>query len=124
MLQSSFAFVFSDPLYGVLPGLCVTLVAFAYTWIADGLDVPADPDDPQWAHLLVEAALAGSGRLLVVDGVAGVGKTRLLEDASRAAGAAGMDVVSARGVALEDQFAFGIVRQLFEGSLAERASDA
>ncbi len=67
---------------------------------------------------LVEAALAGSGRLLVVDGAAGVGKTRLLEEASRAAGAAGMDVVRARGVALEDQFAFGVVRQLFEGILA------
>jgi DNA-binding SARP family transcriptional activator/DNA-binding CsgD family transcriptional regulator len=67
---------------------------------------------------LVEAALAGSGRLLVVDGAAGVGKTRLLEEASRAAGAAGMDVVRARGVALEDQFAFGVVRQLFEGVLA------
>jgi peptide/nickel transport system permease protein len=38
MLQSSFAYVFSDPLYGVLPGLCVTLVAFAFTWIADGVD--------------------------------------------------------------------------------------
>jgi peptide/nickel transport system permease protein len=38
MLQSSFAFVFTDPLYGVLPGACVTLVAFAYTWIADGVD--------------------------------------------------------------------------------------
>jgi DNA-binding SARP family transcriptional activator/DNA-binding CsgD family transcriptional regulator len=67
---------------------------------------------------LVEAAVAGSGRLLVVDGVAGVGKTRLLEEASRAACAAGMDVVRARGVALEDQFAFGVVRQLFEGVLA------
>ena len=68
---------------------------------------------------LVEAALAGSGRLLVVEGAAGVGKTRLLEEASRAAGAAGMDVVTARGVALEDQFAFGVVGQLFEGVLAE-----
>ena len=67
---------------------------------------------------LVQAALAGSGRLLVVDGAAGVGKTRLLEEASRAAGAAGMDVVRARGVALEDQFAFGVVRQLFEDVLA------
>ena len=67
---------------------------------------------------VVEAALAGSGRLLVVDGAAGVGKTRLLEEASRVAGAAGMDVVRARGVALEDRFAFGVVRQLFEGVLA------
>jgi DNA-binding SARP family transcriptional activator/DNA-binding CsgD family transcriptional regulator len=75
---------------------------------------------------LVDAALTGSGRLLVVDGAAGVGKTRLLDEASCAAAAAGMDVVRARGVALEDQFAFGIVRQLFERVLvaapaAERA---
>jgi gamma-glutamyltranspeptidase/glutathione hydrolase len=26
--------------------------------LADGLELPADPDDPQWAHLLVEAAVA------------------------------------------------------------------
>jgi peptide/nickel transport system permease protein len=38
MLQSSFDYVFVDPLYGVLPGACVTLVALAYTWIADGFD--------------------------------------------------------------------------------------
>jgi peptide/nickel transport system permease protein len=38
MLQSSFQYVFVDPLYGVLPGACVTLVALAYTWIADGID--------------------------------------------------------------------------------------
>lgn len=31
--------------------------------IAGGLDLPDDPDDPRWAHLLIEAALeAGSGR--------------------------------------------------------------
>ena len=28
----------------------------AAAWIADGLDPPVDPDDPQWAHLLIEAA--------------------------------------------------------------------
>src|SRR5579875_31502 len=28
----------------------------ASAWIADGLDLPADPDDPLWAHLLIEAA--------------------------------------------------------------------
>ena len=73
---------------------------------------------------LVDAALAGSGRLLVVDGAAGVGKTRLLEEASRAAGEAGMDVVRARGVALEDRFAFGVVRQLFERVLAAASAAA
>ncbi len=30
-------------------------VTLAAAWIADGLDLPADPDDPAWPHLLVEA---------------------------------------------------------------------
>lgn len=31
-------------------------LGLAGAWIADGLPLPDDPDDPQWAHLLVEAA--------------------------------------------------------------------
>ena len=31
-------------------------LALAGAWMADGLDLPARPDDPLWAHLLVEAA--------------------------------------------------------------------
>ena len=31
-------------------------LTLAAAWIADGLPVPTDPADPQWAHLLVEAA--------------------------------------------------------------------
>ncbi|MCB0990260.1 MAG: gamma-glutamyltransferase [Acidimicrobiales bacterium] len=31
-------------------------LSLAGAWIADGLDLPGDPDDPLWAHLLVEAA--------------------------------------------------------------------
>ena len=30
--------------------------ALAAAWIAEGLDLPDDPDDPLWAHLLVEAS--------------------------------------------------------------------
>jgi hypothetical protein len=37
MLQSSFQWLFEAPLYGVMPGACITLVALAYTWVADGL---------------------------------------------------------------------------------------
>jgi gamma-glutamyltranspeptidase/glutathione hydrolase len=33
-------------------------LALAGAWIAEGLDLPADPDDPRWAHLLIEAAVA------------------------------------------------------------------
>lgn len=31
-------------------------LALAGAWIAAGLDLPDDPDDPRWAHLLVETA--------------------------------------------------------------------
>ena len=31
-------------------------LTLAAAWIADGLDLPTDPDDPGWAHLLAEAA--------------------------------------------------------------------
>jgi peptide/nickel transport system permease protein len=37
MLQTSFEWRFKTPWYGVLPGVCITLVAFAYTWISDGI---------------------------------------------------------------------------------------
>ncbi len=56
----------------------------------------------------------GRGRLVVFDGVAGIGKTRLLAQLRRLPGAGGFQVLSARGSDLERHFAFGIVRQLFE----------
>ncbi len=31
-------------------------LTLAGAWIAAGLDLPSDPDDPEWAHLLIEAA--------------------------------------------------------------------
>ena len=31
-------------------------LTLAGAWIAEGLDLPDDPDDPSWAHLLIEAA--------------------------------------------------------------------
>ena len=33
-------------------------LTLASAWIADGLDLPDDPDDARWAHLLAEAAAA------------------------------------------------------------------
>lgn len=48
-------------------------LTLASAWIAAGLDLPANPDDPQWAHLLIEAALeAGHDRPDVLhDGASG-----------------------------------------------------
>ena len=60
----------------------------------------------------------GDGRLVVVEGSAGIGKTRLLAETRALAVAADFEVLTARGGELEGEFAFGIVRQLFEAPLA------
>src|SRR4051812_42386521 len=67
---------------------------------------------------MLGAAQAGDGRLVVVEGSAGIGKTRLLGEARALAAAAEFEVLTARSGELEGQFAFGIVRQLFEAALA------
>jgi DNA-binding CsgD family transcriptional regulator len=71
----------------------------------------------------IDAALAearvGRGRLLVVEGDPGMGKTALLAAARSNAAASGMRVLRARGTELEHAFAFGVVRQLFERPLAD-----
>lgn len=59
-------------------------------------------------------ARAGDGAVLVVEGLAGIGKTALLDEARSRAAAAGMRVLAARGGELETDFPFGVVRQLFE----------
>src|SRR3954466_651265 len=66
----------------------------------------------------LDAARAGDGRIVVVEGSAGIGKTRLLGEARVLAVAAEFEVLTARAGELEGQFAFGIVRQLFEAPLA------
>ena len=59
-----------------------------------------------------------SGALAMIEGEAGIGKTRLFELARERGAAQGILVLSARGGELERDFGFGIVRQLFEGTLA------
>lgn len=66
---------------------------------------------------MLGAAHGGDGRLVVVEGSVGIGKTRLVAEVRELARAAEMQVLSARGGELEGEFAFGIVRQLFEASL-------
>jgi len=63
---------------------------------------------------LVAQAVEGEARLMLIEGAAGIGKTRLLGEARRRAEAAGMRALAARGSELEREFAFGVVRQLFE----------
>ena len=65
----------------------------------------------------LESARAGAGSALVIEGPGGIGKTELLLAADRAARERGMCVLSARGAELEREFAFGVVRQLFEATV-------
>jgi predicted ATPase len=71
----------------------------------------------------VAAAGAGEGRLVVIEGSAGIGKSSLLAASRTIAGAAGMRVLGARAGEHEAEFAFGVVRQLFEQRLASASAD-
>ncbi|MGH2953153.1 MAG: ATP-binding protein [Solirubrobacterales bacterium] len=71
---------------------------------------------------MLASARAGSGRLAVIEGRPGIGKTRLLDEAREAAEREGLEALFARGGELERDLPFGVVRQLFEASL-RRASD-
>jgi DNA-binding CsgD family transcriptional regulator len=62
----------------------------------------------------VSDAIAGEGSLLLLEGPAGIGKTRLVMAAGRRGRKLGLQVLSARGFELERDFAYGVVRQLFE----------
>ncbi len=70
----------------------------------------------------IERALQGSGGLVVVEGPAGIGKTRLIREAAGMGEQAGLLVRSARGGEMERDLPFGIARQLFEPLIA-RASE-
>ena len=66
----------------------------------------------------VEVLLERRGRVLVVEGRSGIGKTSLVDAACARADELGHQVVRARGSELESGFAFGVVRQLFERRVA------
>ena len=74
-------------------------------------------------HAYVDAASSGLGRLIVIEGRAGIGKTRLVLETRAIADRDGISVLTARGGELEHEFAYGIVRQLFEPVLAAATSD-
>jgi DNA-binding CsgD family transcriptional regulator len=69
----------------------------------------------------IESALAearsGRGTFVVIEGPGGIGKTALLAAVRTVAADGGMRVLRSRGTELECDFAFGVVRQLFEPPL-------
>jgi DNA-binding CsgD family transcriptional regulator len=67
---------------------------------------------------LVAEAHGGRGCFAVIEAIAGLGKTRLLQAARERGRAAGMQVLTARATELERDFPFALARQLFEPHLA------
>lgn len=72
---------------------------------------------------VIAAAASGTGAAVVVAGDAGAGKSTLLAVAGLAAEDRGLQVLWARGGALERDFGFGVVRQILE-PVVLRADDA
>ncbi|MBS1895097.1 MAG: AAA family ATPase, partial [Actinobacteria bacterium] len=62
---------------------------------------------------LDEAAAGGDGRVVLVEGPPGIGKTALLGEFGDRAEARGRRVLRATGSEMERDFGFGVVRQLF-----------
>ena len=72
---------------------------------------------------LLFGATEGRGALVLFEGAAGIGKSRLLGAACEGAEALGLQVLRARGGELERDFSYGVVRQLFEPRLAACGED-
>jgi len=67
----------------------------------------------------VRAVGQQAGAALVIEGAAGIGKSRLLDLARLQASKSGLRALSARATELEQGFPFGVIRQLFERTLVE-----
>jgi DNA-binding CsgD family transcriptional regulator len=67
-----------------------------------------------------EAAASGEGCLAIIEGEPGIGKTRLLERALEMLSTGSWLILRARGGELESEYAFGVVRQLFETEVMQR----
>lgn len=88
----------------------------------DSVDLlPTEPEgllgrDRELAEIdaCIDSAAAEQGSFLVLEGRSGMCKSGLLAETRRRAAAAGLTICSARGSELEGEFAFGVVRQLFE----------
>lgn len=69
----------------------------------------------------ISGVRSGEGRVVLIEGAPGVGKTRLLSEARKRAEHEGLRVLTARGSELERLFSFGVVRQLLEAHLGDPA---
>ena len=75
--------------------------------------IERDREVAQLQQALAQVAMRRATRVLI-EGPAGIGKTRLLEELADRATERGMRVLVARGSPLERSFGYGVVRQLLE----------
>ncbi|HEX5911024.1 MAG TPA: ATP-binding protein, partial [Thermoleophilaceae bacterium] len=75
-------------------------------------------------YSLIGDTAKGEGAVALIEGTAGVGKSSLLAQVRARAQRDGARVLTARGSELESLFTFGVVRQLFEGVLADKKARA
>ena len=85
----------------------------AYGWRVRGLLLDRDAELGALEHRL-SAIGAGEGRVVVVEGPAGIGKSSLLAAVARSAAEAGMTVAGARGGPLGQDAVWGTARDLLE----------
>ena len=70
----------------------------------------------------ITAAHAG-GRVLVIEGPPGIGKSALIAGTKTLAQRAGWQVLSGRGSELERSFSYGVIRQLFEPAVVSLGTE-
>jgi DNA-binding CsgD family transcriptional regulator len=101
-------------------------MARAGAWGQSSLAEPLLEREDELAVLegALDAAQAGRGTLVLVEGPAGIGKTRLVAAARNRALAAGMLALEARGLELERDTPFGVALQLLAPVLAGRDEPA
>jgi DNA-binding CsgD family transcriptional regulator len=68
---------------------------------------------------VLDGAALGQGRLVVLYGTAGIGRSSLLERASQLASSRKFHILRARGSEWENSYAFGVARQLLESQVAD-----
>jgi DNA-binding CsgD family transcriptional regulator len=88
------------------------------------MDLVEREDDLGALAELLDGLVDGRSRAALIEGPAGIGKSRLLGALRDGAAARGVRALTARGSELEREFPFGVVRQLFEPVLAEVGRDA
>ncbi len=84
----------------------------------DRLPLQERADELNTLTAALSATGAGRGRAILLQGAAGTGKSALITEASQRARDAGLRVMAARGGELEQDYPFGVIRQLYEPTLA------